>query len=252
MWGAVRNVLPDHTIITSSDRWGNLERLKTMSPAGDGNLIYSFTTYEPYIIGWYHFNPGPMTPWGYVKEIPYPILEGTDYTQAIENAIEWVPEDKKAVVRESITEYVQGKWDGEHKNFPNNYPSLYNAEWHRLRAESLDDWRQKYGGNIHIMSVEFGCMDRLTPLKMWRSSVEGAGIPDNDRVRFIHDMRSAFDEYDIGWSYWSYNEAFTVFLPEKHIYGASPTPEEAEAMLDWDMLEIGLGVTPLVEPPGAK
>jgi len=254
MWGAVRNVLPDHTIITSSDRWGNLERLKTMSPTSDSNLIYSFTTYEPYIIGWYFFNPSPhpMSPWGYVKDIPYPVQEGVDYTLAIENAIEGVPENKKAAVRESISEYVQGKWDGEHKNFPNNYPSLYNAEWHRLRAKSLDDWRQKYGGNIHIMCVEFGCMDRLTPQKLWRSSVEGAGIPPGDRVQFIHDMRSAFDEFNIGWSYWSYNEAFTVFLPEKHVYGISPTPEEAEVMLDWDMLEIGLGVTPLVKKTGTK
>jgi hypothetical protein len=251
MWGAVRNVLPDHTIITSSDQYGNIERLKVMSPASDSNLVYSFTTYEPYTIGWYWYstNPNRKTFWGYVKDIPYPVEEGVDYTAAIENAIELVPDAQKVTARAAIKNYIQGKNDGDSTVFRNSYDSLYNAEWHRMRAKSLDDWRQKNGGNIHIMCVEFGCMDRFTPVSLWRTAVEGSGIPDKDRIQFVRDMRSAFDEYNIGWDYWSYNEAHTVFLPEKHRYGVSPLPGEAVGMFDWDMLEYGLGVTPLVPKP---
>jgi hypothetical protein len=250
LWGAVRNVLPNHTIITSSDRYGNLERLKLMSPASDSNLIYSFTTYEPYTIGWYYYNPEAMTYWGYIKDIPYPVVQGVNYTQAIEDAIDMVPPGQKTAARKALQDYVAGICDGERTNFPNiYYPALYNAEWHRLRAASLGNWRQKYGGNIHIMCVEFGCMDRLTPVNLWHTAVEGSGIPDADRIQFVHDTRAAFDEYDIRWAYWSYNEAHTVFLPEKHVYGTSPEFNEAITMFDWDMLKTGLGLIPLILRP---
>ncbi len=46
-WGAARNAAPDLMLITSSDDYGNFERLKVMSPVFDYNLVYSFTTYEP-------------------------------------------------------------------------------------------------------------------------------------------------------------------------------------------------------------
>lgn len=251
MWGAVRNVLPEHTLLTSSDQYGNIERLKLMSPASDSNLVYTFTTYEPYTIGWYYYGTKPdvVTLWGYIKDIPYPVEEGFDYSDAIENAIELVPESQKAPARTRLKAYVDGICDGERTEFKNNYDSLYNAQWHMLRAKSLDDWRKKYGGNIHIMCVEFGCMDRLTPVNLWHSAVEGSGIPDSDRLLFVHDMRKSFDAYNIGWSYWSYNEAHTIFLPSKHVYGESPMPETAKNMFDYEMLDFGLGVTPLFDIP---
>ena len=255
MWGAVRNALPDHTLITSSDRHGNLERLKLMSPASDSNLIYSFTTYEPYTIGWY-FHPigqGTRTDWSYVRDIPYPVESGVNYSQAIEHAVAMIPDEEgKARVRTALGRYIAGTHDGVRTDFPNHYyPNLYNAQWHRLRAQSLDDWRQKYGGNIHIICSEFGCMDRLTPMHLWNTTEPGSGIPDADRIQFVHDTRSAFEEFDIRWSYWSYNEAYTVFLPEDRINSmyASPMFLAAVDMIDWDMLETGLDVTPLISRP---
>ena len=250
MWGAVRNVLPQHTILTSSDGWGHLERLKDMSPASDSNLIYTFTTYEPYTIGWYYYGttPDQLTGWSYVKDIPYPVEEGVDYTDAIENAIELVPDSLKSQMREMLTAYVNGEYDGQRQDRPNLYGVPYGPEWHMKRAESLDQWRQKYGGNIHIMCVEFGCMDAETPKVLWRSAVDGSGISPEVRLQFTKDMRSSFDAYDIGWSYWSYNEAHTIFQIDAHSYGTSPDPEVAANMFDYEMLEEGLGVTPLVEP----
>ena len=250
MWGAVRNVLPEHTILTSSDAYGHLENLKLMSPASDSNLIYTFTTYEPYTIGWYYYGTtvDQLTGWSYVKDIPYPLEEGVDYTEAVENAIEMVPDSLKSQMREWLTAYVTGQYDGQREDRPNLYDSLYGPEWHMERAESLDQWRQKYGGNIHIMCVEFGCMDAETPKVLWHSAVDGSGISPEVRLQFTKDMRSSFDAYDIGWSYWSYNEAHTIFTISAHSYGTSPDPEVAVNMFDYEMLEEGLGVTPLVEP----
>ena len=253
MWGAVRNVLPDHTILTSSDRYGNLEQLKYMSPASDSNLIYTFTTYEPYTIGWYYYNTnyGELNAWSYVHDIPYPVEEGVDYTDAIENAIDQVPDSLKEGIRQELWAYVRGEYDGRRTDMPNNYDSLYNAEWHMLRAKSLDDWRQRYGGNIHIMCVEFGCMDAATPAVLWHSAAPGYGISDAKRLEFTRDMRASFDAYDIGWDYWSYNEAHTIFKTSAHAYGTSPAPEIAVNMFDYDMLTEGLGLTPLVSESGS-
>lgn len=247
MWGAVRNVLPDHTILTSSNAYGNIEYLKYMSPATDSNLVYTYTSYEPYTIGWYYYatSSAKADGWAYVHDIPYPVEEGVDYTEAIEYAIDQVPDSMKEEMRRELTAYVKGEYDGKNSNMINHYDSLYNANWHMLRMKSLDDWRQKYGGNIHIMCVEFGCMDAETPKVLWQTAAECYGISDEKRIEFIRDTVDAFEAYNIGYSYWSYNEAHTVFLPEWHVYGTSPMPDEAIKMFDLDLLA-ALRVTPRV------
>ncbi len=62
---------------------------------------------------------------------------------------------------------------------------------------------------------------------------------------FANDMRSSFDVYDIGWSYWSYNEAFTIFKPEyaRKYFTKFPSFEKIMAAVDYRMLEECLGVT---------
>ncbi len=245
MWSAARNVMPDHTIITSSDAYGNIERLKLMSPATDDNLIYSFTTYEPYTIGWYfygeHNNENSF--WKYIREIPYPVEEGVDYTEAIEYSIGLVPEHMKRDARSTITAYVNGVRDN---HMVNSYRgTLYNRDWHFARAKSLDDFSSANGGNIHFMAVEWGCMHFASEF----SQENGTGCPDDQRYEYIKDIREAFEAYGIGWSYWSYQEGHTVFIPELHVYGETPTPEDAIKKFDWTLLEYALGLTPLVENP---
>lgn len=247
MWGAVRNVLPDHTIITSADKSGNLEHVKKMSPATDSNLIYSFTTYEPYAVGWssgYTSQVGNETFWNYIGDIPYPIEEGVDYTAEIEKALESVPERFQFQARSALTDYVRGANDGGSAVWKNFYDSLYNREWHMLRAKSLDDWRQQYGGNIHIMVVEFGCYD--TQYSTVRFGSAGSGITDEKRLEFIKDLRDSFEAYDIGWCYWSYNEGFTVFDTAYHTdyVGGSPSEAQAAVLADYKLLTYSLGLTP--------
>ena len=248
MWGAVRNVLPDHTIITSSDRSGNLERLKLMSPTSDSNLIYSFTTYEPYTIG---FNiartgmGGNVSFWNYLKDIPYPASPDILNAQRIQDVISLVPSNMKSQAQAAMEAYASGKNDGGDTNFANQYSgTYYGTEWHMKRAKSLDDWRKKYGGNIHIMCVEFGCMDSVTGVSTFKGA-QGAGLSAQTRIKFIGDLRRSFEAYNIGWSYWSYNEPFTVFLPDKRIPGFSPEPNKlAPKWYDRDLLINALGVTP--------
>ncbi len=231
IWGAVRNELPDHTLITSSDRFGNIERLKLMSPVSDVNLIYSYTSYEPYTIGWYWYSENIGTFWRYMKDIPYPILEGVDYTDAVEHCVERVPEEMKDEARRCLTNYVKGIDDGGHAYYKNcYYPQLYNRDWHFMRAKSLDDWRKRYGGKIAIMVVEWGCMD--SAFDRAHGKEPDCGISDEVRCEFVRDTRESLEAYDIGWTLWSYNEAHSVFRSDCDRLYKSPTPKEFEEWRD--------------------
>ncbi len=241
MWGAVRNVLPEHTILTSSVG-GNFENLKFMSPATDDNLIYTFTSYDPWTIGFSTFITPSLSMWAYIKDVPYPIEEGVDYTEIIEHCIEDAPDKDQA--RTWLTNYVKGISDGDRVN---PYDSLYNAEWHMLRVKSLDDWRQRYGGSIHIMCVEFGCMAPEWPIAVYGAKVNG--ISAESRYQMIRDVRASFEAYDIGWSYWSYNEAFSIFLPEYALAlrGTFPDAATIRKVVDYRILKECLGVTPKLD-----
>ncbi len=246
MWGAVRNVLPDHTIVTSSDRSGNIERLKLMSPATDSNLIYSFTTYEPYTVGFATARTqmgGSESFWDYLEDIPYPVTSALNSSK-IESIIRNVPDKWKSEARKTLQAYANGTYDAD-PTFVNNYDTSYGADWQMQRMKSLDDWSKKYGGNIHIQCVEFGCMDSLTAKTLFKA--KGSGVSDATRIQMIGDLRRAFEKYNIGWSYWSYNESFTVFKPDKRTVNFSPVPEEAAEWFDYDLLENALGVTPKIK-----
>ncbi len=209
---AIRNVDPDLTIVTSSDSYGYIENMKSMVPVTDENVIYSFTSYEPYTVGFNTFNGGQKGSWwSYVKDIPYPIEEGVDYTDDIEEAISEVPSDMKEYAKEWLDNYVAGISDGAK---PNVYGILYNEDWHMARAKSLDDWSNKYGGGIKMFVAEFGGCDQYSNTNLLGQGMLGSGISEDTRIRLITDTVKAYDAYGITWSFWEYNESFTVFNPK--------------------------------------
>lgn len=235
MWGTVRNVLPYHTLITSSDKSGNMERLKLMSPTSDSNLIYSFTTYEPYAFG---FNSGSTAMngvtsfWNYLSEIPWPASPSVIEAN-MDRILAKVPDSMKNEAKAAMIQYGKGDSYG-----------LYNREWHFARARSLYKWSQKYGGSIHLQCVEFGALDAVMAKRFGQT--DGVGITNAARLQYIKDIRESFETYHIGWSYWSYNETFTVLNTENRQNNTSPVlGQDEKTWYDRDMLR-ALSVTPLV------
>lgn len=248
MYIAVRNELPNHTIITSSDSSGNIEYLKKMSPVTDSNVIYSFTTYEPYIVGFGTARSGMGGYRGfesYLKDVPYPVPEGLSEKQISAMADEicsLVPDDLHAEAIKIVSAYLAGEYDC-HILYSNTYDIGYTADWQMTRMNSLSEWSDKYGGNIHIMCVEFGCMDSVTAKKYF-GAVEGSGISEEVRIRLISDLRTAFEANDIGWSYWLFNGVFTVFDPEKREMNAITDDSYIARAYDKALIEGALGLTP--------
>lgn len=244
MWGAVRNAAPDHTIVTSSDSNGNLEYLKAMSPVTDSNLIYSFTTYEPYTIGFNTMKAveapyGQENFWKYLNEVPYPVPTGLTTQQKIDitnAAISNVPSGMQSGAYTIIINYLDATYDSN-TVYVNNYGLLYGASWHLARASSLNTWRTQNGGNVHIMSVEFGAIDRQTPIDIF-GAVSTSGESNAIRIALIRDFRVSFEAYDIGWSYWSYNETFTMLKPSdrKGLRSASLVPAVFGQKVDPDLV----------------
>lgn len=248
MYIAVRNELPDHTIITSSDSAGNIEYLKKMSPVTDPNIIYSFTTYEPYMIGFGTARSGMagnVTFYNYLKNIPYPVPEGLSQAEIAQLANEicsLVPSEYHAEAIKTVSAYLNGAYDCD-IFYKNNYSIGYTEDWEMTRMNSLTEWSEKYGGNIHMMCVEFGCMDSVTAKKYF-GAVEGSGISEETRVRLIHDLRTAFEANNIGWSYWLFNGVFTVFDPQTRQKDVATDDAFISKAYDKDLIEYALGLTP--------
>ncbi len=233
---ALRNVLPDHTIITSCEKFGAYETLYEMSPVTDDNVVYSFTSYEPFTVGFNTFNNFCNDNfWGYTHDIPYPIEPGVDYTDAIEECIKDVPEDKREEALRVLGDYVSGKIDAWKPNFFEG--RLYNADWLMHRAKTFNEWSEKYGGKIHMFVAEFGACDYNANIHL-KAGRPGTGIKESTRLRLIEDTRKSFDAYGITWSFWEYNEGFTIYRPDTRVPGLCVTREMFPSYVYKDMLDV--------------
>ncbi len=254
-WGAARNAAPDLMLITSSDDYGNFERLKVMSPVYDYNLVYSFTTYEPYTIGFNNYTRSSF--WPYLKGVLYPVpkdMTQSEINKLIEENISAVPGYLKTEARGALRNYYSGNIDSWRRNF---YDTRYNLDWHMQRCASIQEWNQANGGNIYLMAVEFGCSDTKynQEVRERKVRVEDYGISDETRLTLIDHQTQSFDAYGIGWSYWSYNEYFHILDTSVHAWGydgvkdrdkntyeglsgVSMTPEQFAKYVDRDLIDI--------------
>jgi hypothetical protein len=195
LWEAARRALPGHTLILSGDQVGHLRGVINVQPVHDANVMYSFTTYDP--ICFTH----QKAPW---MEVWWPCLEGVPYPsspEAIRGALPEIlagipvePAGWREQARAVLEAYGQERW---------------NKARQERRIEQISQWNRFYGGGLRLWCAEFGVFGSGT-----------GGVPPKDRTRFIRDLREVLDANRIGWSYWSYNEVFTVLRPDhRHPFG---------------------------------
>ena len=108
---------------------------------------------------------------------------------------------------------------------------------------SLKEWSDRYGGNIHMMCVEFGCMDATTARKYFGAQ-SYAGVSNETRIQHIKDLREAFEANGIGWDYWYFDGVFTVFKPETRVMHAITDDAYIRENYDADLIEKALGLNP--------
>src|SRR5215471_11852733 len=160
----IRQAAPQHTAIVSGHRWASIDELLSLEPLRDANIIYNFHFYVPHIFT--HQGAAWGTPfWRHLAAVPYP--SSPDNIAAVADLL------SDDLSRLLVIRYGYEQWSGT-----------------RIRAEieQTAAWAKKR--NVRVMCNEFGVYRRV--------------VRATDRVRWIADVRSAFDMHDIGWTMWDY------------------------------------------------
>jgi hypothetical protein len=84
--------------------------------------------------------------------------------------------------------------------------------------QKLVEWNNYYGGGLKLFCGEFGCLDRT--------------VEPKSRYAYIKDVREVFEENDISWACWSYNETLTIMTRDRTPFGPPEHLKPDEQMLD--------------------
>lgn len=204
LWKVVRGEMPGHTLILSGDMAGAVDGLAHITPVNDDNVLYTFTFYEPNIFTWQGAPWAPGGPWmPYLKNLSYP--SGPEVLKALPGILASAPAVLHGELQRQVESYAAQRWDREKL---------------AARIGIVAQWRSRHGGRPKLWCAEFGCYQPATPVA--------------DRIAYIADMRKVFDRYDIGWAYWSYNEAFSVMRSEGRVPSGPPSTQRP----DKDLLRV--------------
>jgi len=175
---AIREAAPKHTIIATGANWSDIQDLLAVHPLDDGNVIYNFHYYDPHEFTHQGATWGPAY-WTEEKAIPYP---------AVGESAESVMADRLKQITDPVARYrVKGYW-------------LDHWDAHRIRLaiDSAGEWAR--ANNVPLICNEFGA---------YRAVTEPA-----DRLRWIHDVRTALEANNIGWAMWDYHNGFGVAVKD--------------------------------------
>lgn len=168
---AIREGAPQHTIIAAGARWSDDDDLVFMEPLRDPNVVYNFHFYEPHI-----FTHQGAT-WG----SPYWrwLTDGLHYPSSPESAQKLAAEIPDPVDRLNVIRYGFDHWDAARIDGDIGQVAAWAARNH-----------------VAVTCNEFG--------------VFRAFAPPQDRAAWLHDVRTALEQHNIGWDMWDYDGGFGV------------------------------------------
>ena len=170
LFRVVRRHFPNHTIIATGDQWGGIEGLLRSTTLPDGNVIYSFHTYDPTIFTHQGATWG-FEPWKHMRGVPYPLDR-----KAVQPAL-------AAATDQAVINSL--KWDTR---------SPWNAQTIRANIKQASDWASARG--VPLYCGEFGVYAKFTQ-------------PEH-RIAWLKDVSAALDEFKIGRAMWDYSGSFGV------------------------------------------
>lgn len=165
---AIRRGAPDSTIIATGEGWGGIDGLLALQPLSDGNVVYSFHCYDPFVFT--HQGASWTSPvQAELAAIPYP--SSPDAVEAIAGSL------SDPAAAGAVRRYGRESWNED-----------------RLRSDlaRAADWGKQH--NVPVFCGEFGVYRKVSP--------------QADRLRWIHDMRESLESLGIGWSMWDYETDF--------------------------------------------
>lgn len=109
-----------------------------------------------------------------MRNVPYP-----SSPELVASILPTLDEDLQEIIRQ----YGEETW---------------NIERIEARIQKAAAWAEQHG--VRLLCDEFGAYSRYT-------------LP-GQRVQWIHDVRTTFEKYDIGWSMWEYHDTFGLVRRE--------------------------------------
>ena len=195
---AIREGAPNHTIIAAGANWSSSNELLALEPLHDANIIYNFHFYDPHIFT--HQGATWSTNFQhYLTNLPYP---STPENVAAAHAQIPDPINQQAVER-----YGLDRWNAA-----------------RIDAEIAEAaaWAKRW--NVPLTCNEFG---------VYRGTSNPA-----DRAAWLHDVRTALEKYNIGWTMWDYAGGFSCVIRKDGV----TTPDSVT------IKALGLTVPPAPKP----
>lgn len=184
----IRAVAPKNTIIATGPNWSSIADLLTQQPLPDGNVVYTFHFYEPHEFTHQGASWGSAY-WIYTHDIPYPPT-----ADSLQKSLAEVPDDSN---RYAFEHYWLDHWD---------------AQRIKLQMDAAAAWGKEH--NVPLICNEFGVYRRVTP--------------QDSRMRWIHDVRTALESDNIGWTMWDYRGGFgVVWKPDGQAAKVDPAVVEA-------------------------
>lgn len=178
----IRRMAPKHTVIVAGAEYSDIGDLIVVPAIRDDNLIYNFHYYEPHLFT--HQGASWGVPfWLDLRDVPYPATP--------ESVAPAIAEQSNDTARWELTELGLAHWD---------LPRI-NAE-----MQFAADWAKK----------------RQTPLICNEFGVYRNFAHREDRLRWVHDVRTALEQNGIGWTMWDYRGGFGVVTKK----AGSTTPDE--------------------------
>jgi endoglucanase len=185
---AIRQAAPQHTIIATPPRYSGLTDLLPFEPVSDPNVIYTFHDYEPF----------PFTHQGATWTSPQVRpLRHVPYPSSAEDIAANLTQEPTLLDQHWITEYGLNRWD-------------------RARIQTELGFAAKWAAEHHapVYCGEFGVYKPYADPAM--------------RAAWLHDTRTALEQYGIGWAVWDYQASFAVI--DKVNGSATPDPAIAAAL----------------------
>ena len=181
---AIRSVAPRHTIIAAGARYSGVEDLLVMEPIADPNVIYTFHDYEPF-----PFTHQGAT-WTDARVEP---LRGVPYPSTPDNVAANVAQEPTLNGQYFVEEYGLNHWDADRVSRSIGFAARWGEAHH-----------------VPIYCGEFG--------------VHRPFAPPAARAQWLHDMRVAFEKYNIGWNMWDYQDNFGLVTKQN---GGAAVPDAA-------------------------
>lgn len=204
MAAEVRAAAPEHTIVTGTplrfaegeNDWGSVDALIRLRPVDDGNVVYSFHFYEPFIFT--HQGAGWALPgYEYLRSVPYP----ADMVRA-----DLVAGALSGVLRDTGFEYL-----ADHVRFYGQ--DRFNLTDVQVRLGLVADWAARWG--VSVIADEFGAR-------------ADNGPTTTDRATWVHDVRRTLEGAGFGWTMWDYDADFGLYT--SHTVGRTLRVEMARAL----------------------